>query len=121
MDKEKACLVIHPQAEKFLAGVVPVLEERWDVTQLVTAYAGHGIVVAQEAPRQGYRWIIALGGDGTLNEVVNGVAKSQGCCTVGVLPGGTANQWAHEIGLPAQPVDAARALLNSTARKADIG
>lgn len=121
MDKEKACLVIHPKAEQFLAGVVPVLEERWDVTPLVTEYAGHGIGVALEAPRQGYRWIIALGGDGTLNEVVNGVAKSQGCCTVGVLPGGTANQWAHEIGLPAQPVDAARALLNSTARKADIG
>src|SRR6266496_6070482 len=121
MDKEKACLVIHPKAEKYVAGVVDVLEERWDVTQLVTEYAGHGMVVAQEAPQQGYRWVISLGGDGTLNEVVNGVAKAQGGCTVGVLPGGTANQWAHEIGLPAHPVDAARALLSCTTHWADIG
>jgi YegS/Rv2252/BmrU family lipid kinase len=121
MDKEKACLVIHPKAEKYVAGVVDVLEERWDVTQLVTEYAGHGMMVAQEAPQQGYHWVIALGGDGTLNEVVNGVAKAQGGCTVGVLPGGTANQWAHEIGLPAHPVDAAHTLLSCTTRRADIG
>ncbi len=121
MDKEKACLVIHPKAKKHVAAVVPVLEERWDVAQLVTEYAGHGMEVAQKAQEQGYRWIIALGGDGTLNEVVNGVAKGRGYCTVGVLPGGTANQWAHEINLPAHPVDAAHALLNCTTRRADIG
>ena len=53
MDKEKACLVIHPKAEKYVAGVVDVLEKRWDVTQLVTEYAGHGMVVAQKAPQDG--------------------------------------------------------------------
>src|SRR5947209_14691784 len=120
MDKEKACLVIHPKARQYVAGVVSVLEERWDVTQVVTEYAGHGMAVAQKAPEQGYRWVIALGGDGTLNEVVNGVAKAQGYCTVGVLPGGTANQWAHEVGLPDHPVEAARALLSCTTRRADI-
>lgn len=121
MEKEKAYLVIHPKAERYIAGVVDVLEERWDVTQLVTEYTGHGMVAAQKAPEQGYRWVIVLGGDGTLNEVVNGVAKAQGCCTVGVLPGGTANQWAHEIDLPDHPVDAARALLNCTTRRVDVG
>src|SRR5437764_11867246 len=121
MDKEKACLVIHPKAEKYVAGVVDVLEKRWDVTPLVTEYAGHGMVVAQKAPQEGYRWVISLGGDGTLNEVVNGVAKAQGPCTVGVLPGGTANQWVHEISLPEHPVDAAHALLSCTTRMADIG
>ncbi len=121
MDKEQACLVIHPKAEKYVADVVDVLEERWDVTQLVTACAGHGIEIAANAQEQGYRWVIALGGDGTLNEVVNGVAKAQGYSTVGVLPGGTVNQWAHEIGLPAHPFDAARALLSCTIRQADIG
>jgi YegS/Rv2252/BmrU family lipid kinase len=121
MDKEKACLVVHPKAEEYLTGVIPVLEERWDVTQLVTEYAGHGMLLAQEAQVQGYHWVIALGGDGTLNEVVNGVAKSQGCGTVAALPGGTANQWAHEIGLPVDPIDAAHALLNATTRRADIG
>ena len=79
MEKEKAYLVIHPKAERYIAGVVDVLEERWDVTQLVTEYTGHGMVAAHKAPEQGYRWVIVLGGDGTLNEVVNGVAKAQGC------------------------------------------
>ncbi|MFL5655532.1 MAG: diacylglycerol/lipid kinase family protein, partial [Ktedonobacteraceae bacterium] len=87
MGKEKACLVIHPKAGQYVAGVVDVLEERWDVTQVMTEYAGHGMAVAQKAHEQGYRWVIALGGDGTLNEVVNGAAKAQGSCTVGVLPG----------------------------------
>ncbi len=121
MNKEKACLVIHPKAERYVAGVIDVLEKRWDVTQQVTEHAGHGMLVAQEAAGQGYRWVISLGGDGMLNEVVNGVAKAQGSCTVGVLPGGTANQWAHEIGLPENPVEAAHTLLSCTIRRADIG
>ena len=121
MDKEKAYLVIHPKAEQHVAAIVNVLEERWDTMPLVTRYAGHGIEMVENAPEQGYHWIIALGGDGTLNEVVNGAMKAQQSCTVAVLPGGTANDWAHEIGLPENPTDAARALIKSTSRRMDIG
>jgi YegS/Rv2252/BmrU family lipid kinase len=121
MDKEKACLVIHPKAEQHAAAVVNILEERWDTTSLVTQFAGHGMAFAENAPVQNYRWIIALGGDGTLNEVVNGSMRARRPCIVGILPGGTANQWAHEIGLPEHPLDAARALLQCTPRSVDVG
>ena len=116
MPKEKACLIIHPKAEQHVADILAVLEERWETTSLVTAYPGHGIEIAANAPRQNYRWVIAYGGDGTLNEVVNGAMQAEPPCTVGALPGGTVNQWAHEIGLPAHPVDAAHALISSTPR-----
>jgi len=87
----------------------------------VTAYAGHGIEVAANAQEQGYRWVIALGGDGTLNEVVNGALQAQPPCIIGALPGGTVNQWAHEIGLSTHTLDAARALLRCTPHSVDIG
>jgi len=122
MDKEKACLIIHPKAAHSVEDVLPLLEERWEVKAQVTAYAGHGVELAQDALRQGYRWLLSFGGDGTCNEVINGVMQAQQPCTVGVLPGGTVNQWIHEIGLPAHPVEAARVLTQSSMpRLIDIG
>ncbi len=120
MDKEPALLVIHPKAERHVIDILPILEERWEITHRVTAYAGQGIELAEQAFQQDYRWIISLGGDGTLNEVVNGAMQAQRPCTVGTLPGGTVNQWAHEIGLPAHPIEAARVLIRSTPRNVDI-
>src|SRR6185437_14442215 len=59
---------------------------------------------------------------GTINAVVNGVMKCKGQqSVVGVLPGGTANQWATEIGVPLDPVKAALTLIESSPRKVDLG
>lgn len=122
MDKEKAILITHPKAQHSVADVLPILQERWEVKDQVTVYAGHGVELARDALRQGYSWVISFGGDGTLNEVINGVMQAQQSCTVGVLPGGTVNQWVHEIGLPAHPVEAAHVLTEgSIPRRIDIG
>jgi diacylglycerol kinase family enzyme len=122
MSKEKAIIIIHPKAQHHVADVLPILEERWETKEQVTAYAGHGIAMAVNALQQGYHWIISFGGDGTLNEVMNGAMQAQQPCTIGVLPGGTVNQWVHEIGLPAYPVEAARVLTeSSTPRRIDVG
>ena len=78
--------------------------------------------LAAGADKQGYDRIIAYGGDGTLNEVVNGVMQGKRPKSiVGILPGGTVNQWAAEVGVPSDPVKAALALVSSDARKADVG
>ncbi len=122
MGKEKAILITHPKAQHHVADVLPILKERWGVNDQVTAYAGHGVELAIAALRQEYRWVISFGGDGMLNEVINGAMQAQQPCTIGVLPGGTVNQWVHEIGLPAHPVEAARVLTeSSTPRRVDIG
>ena len=121
MEKEKALLVTHPKAERYVADILPILDERWETSNQVTAYAGHGIELTVDALQKDYRWIIAFGGDGMLNEVVNGTMQAQQQCIVGTLPGGTVNQWGHEIGLPAHPIEAARVLTTSIPRHVDIG
>ena len=67
----------------------------------VTQYAGEAETLAREAIRAGSDYVIAVGGDGTLNEVINGIATSRGArrVCVGMLPLGTANDFARSIGL----------------------
>lgn len=73
----------------------------------LTKYAGEAETLAREAIRAGCHYIIAAGGDGTLNEVINGIAtprRRRGIC-VGIVPLGTANDFARSIGLPASVDD----------------
>lgn len=75
--------------------------------------------LAQAAIANGVDVVLACGGDGTINEVINGVAPSR--VPFGILPGGTANILAHELGLPLSPVRAARALKNWSPRRIALG
>ncbi len=70
------------------------------------------------AAMAGDRLIIAAGGDGTVNEVVNGLSKD---ATLGILPLGTANVLARELGLPLKAEDACERLLSGTGSRMDIG
>jgi diacylglycerol kinase family enzyme len=72
---------------------------------------------------KGYDIVIGYGGDGTLNQVVNGMmnGKKKKQSLVGVLPGGTANVWATEVSIPSDPVKAALTLVSSEARRVDVG
>ncbi|WP_337875981.1 diacylglycerol kinase family protein [Elioraea sp.] len=63
-----------------------------------TTAPGHAEALAREAVAAGERVVIAAGGDGTIAEVVNGIAGSE--TRLGVIPIGTANVFAHELGLP---------------------
>src|SRR5438045_7586507 len=85
------------------------------------AYGGETLKLAWQAARKGCDLIIGYGGDGTLNGVVNGVMQAGGKALIGDIPGGTYNEWATAIGLPQDPVKAALALLESEARRVDLG
>jgi len=63
-----------------------------------TEAPGQGVRLAQEASAQGYQVVVAAGGDGTINEVVNGIAAYP--VMLGILPIGTMNVFAYELGLP---------------------
>lgn len=73
-----------------------------------TSGPGDGRQLAREAARSGCDLVIVCGGDGTINEVLNGLAPSD--VPLAVLPGGTANIVAKELGLPGNIVKAARQL-----------
>lgn len=91
----------------------------WQVDLQPTGRPGDGTRIAREAAANGYDVVIAAGGDGTVNEVVNGLAGTQ--TALGALPIGTVNVWVRELGLPLQPRAAAEALLKCQPRAIDLG
>ena len=70
----------------------------WEVTVKPTEAAGHATMLAAEAAEAGCALVLAAGGDGTLGEVVNGLAETE--TIMGVLPAGTANSFARELHMP---------------------
>ena len=74
-----------------------------EVTLKPTYAAGAGRPLAAEAVREGFEVVVAAGGDGTVNEVINGIADVEGGLArtrLGILPLGTVNVFAKELGLP---------------------
>ncbi len=126
MNCKKASLVINPRTGENVAKITDVLAilaaAGWKTDIALKEYGGHSLKLAQQASEDKSDLIIAYGGDGTLNQVVNGVMTTKKShSTVGVIPGGTANVWAGEVGIPVDPVKAALSLVNSEARKVDVG
>ncbi len=71
---------------------------------------------------EGYELVIAVGGDGTIHETVNGLlARPSPRPALGIVPGGTANILARGLGLPRDPFDAARLLARGGRRRVDVG
>jgi len=75
--------------------------------------------LARTAAAQGDDLVLVCGGDGTINEVINGLAQTS--ATLGILPGGTANIFAKELALPHNPVRAARELGQWIPRRIALG
>ena len=86
---------------------------------LPTSAPGHADSLAREAVRQGAYLILVLGGDGTVNEVVQGLIDSD--VPLGVLPGGTANVLAMELGLGSRLESAAKRLTEFEPRPVALG
>ena len=73
----------------------------------------------REAISQGYETIIACGGDGTVHEVLQGMAGAG--ASLGLIPLGTGNAMAYDLGLPLKPQEAARALLRAQVQQVPLG
>ena len=125
MKRKSAYLIINPRSDKIdkLAAMLSVFSAAgWKTDIAIKEYGGHTRRLAKKAAKAGYDFVIGYGGDGTINQVVNGVvAAKRRRCIVGAIPGGTANVWAHEIGMADDAVKGALALINSEGRKVDLG
>src|SRR5437660_1028505 len=69
----------------------------WEIRLRETERRGDATMFAREAVGEGLDAVLVAGGDGTINETLNGLAHTQ--VVLGVLPAGTTNVWAQEIGL----------------------
>lgn len=87
---------------------------------VLTSASGDAKRFAQEAVSDGTRFVIACGGDGTLHEVVNGIATVPDV-TLGVLPCGRGNDFAAAIGVPLKSEAAIATLLSGTTIHVDLG
>lgn len=85
----------------------------------LTERPGHARKLAREAVRAGMEMVVAAGGDGTVNDVIQELAGHS--TALGVLPLGTVNVWARETGIPLSLPDAARVLLYGVRRRVDLG
>lgn len=86
-----------------------------------TERAGGGIDLAEEAALEGRKFVIACGGDGTINEVANGILRSGKDCELGVFPAGTGGDFRRTLRIPSNPRDAAQSLKMGETKTIDVG
>ena len=91
----------------------------WQVQIAATIGSGDATIKAQQAALAGYHAVIAAGGDGTVNEVMNGLVGTS--TALGTLPLGTVNIWAREMGLSMDLLKAAESLIESELAQIDVG
>jgi diacylglycerol kinase (ATP) len=113
------CIILNPSAGNVrdLDDVVARMARVPDAEIRLTNKRGSAARFARTALRKGRELIIAAGGDGTLNEVVNGIGENSGATRVGLIPLGTGNDFARSIGIPAD-LDAAIDLIRAEQTRA---
>jgi diacylglycerol kinase family enzyme len=108
-----------PQVERILNGY------GLDFDVVRTERVWHAADLAQEAAVAGYDAVVALGGDGTSNEVLNGLMRARqtgmGACAMGVLCVGTGNDFAYGVDALLDLEDGCRALAQGYRRTIDVG
>ncbi|GEK58219.1 sphingosine kinase [Marinococcus halophilus] len=123
----KAMLIINPSSGKadalsHEAPAIKVLQELYDnVTIRYTEKAGDAKDLAQQACEQRFDALVTLGGDGTVNESVNGLAEQPHQPAFGFLPLGTVNDFARALQLPLDPSEAIEVIRQQHTIPVDIG
>ena len=98
----KTCVILNPNAGSVdeTSELERMLGDLPDTSVLLTESAGDAERLAREAVLGGAELVVAAGGDGTLNEIVNGLSEDFGQAALGLIPLGTGNDFARSIGLP---------------------
>lgn len=99
--------------------IAPYAGEGWDVTVVATQAPGHAVELAREAAGGGADVVFACGGDGTINEVINGLVGTP--AALGVLRGGMGDVFGREVGVSREPDKALRVLVEGDRRRFDLG
>lgn len=118
--------IANPAAGSYIYHVQQIKEtiaflqkQGWQVELKLMQAMGDARRLAREAVAQHIDVVIAVGGDGTINEIIQELAGSE--TALGVLPNGTVNVWAREVGIPIDIADAGQVLLNGQRQSIDLG
>ncbi|MDD7512144.1 MAG: YegS/Rv2252/BmrU family lipid kinase [Peptostreptococcaceae bacterium] len=123
---KKAYIIINPmagtrQAGKHLISIVEALRKGgYESTVAPTTASGDGVDLAERAASE-YDIIIAIGGDGTFNEVASGIKKSGADIPIGYIPAGSTNDFAEALGLSTNFVKAAEDIVTGHEKNIDTG
>lgn len=82
---------------------------------------GDGVDLAKRSAIEGRTMIIACGGDGTINEVANGIIESETDCELGIFPSGTGGDFRRTLNIPSEQREAARAMKEGRTEAIDVG
>lgn len=101
----------------------PILKEHGSFEWSGTVYPTHATEIARQAGEQGFDLVIAMGGDGTVHETMNGIMQlpENKRPMLGVVPVGSGNDFAHAMGVPVNPAEALTLALNGEPKLVDIG
>ena len=114
----------HEQMPKNVADILDVLEQAgYEASAFRTTPEEKSAQnEATRAAKEGFELIVAAGGDGTINEVVNGIAFLKDRPKMAIIPAGTTNDYARALGIPRDDIPAAaKVILKDITRKMDIG
>ena len=131
MSKNTWCLILNPFAGRGLTSrewpvIQNLLEEAGIPFQMIqTEASGHAISIVQEKIQKGFRQFMAIGGDGTLHECVNGIFKQNEVppheIMLGIIPIGTGNDWIRTKSYPKSIAKIVQAMLMHKSEMIDIG
>lgn len=116
----RVTLIVNPFASsvtpRIRVGIQKLLADKHDLEVIETTKGGHAIRLAHRAARAGADVVVALGGDGTINEVANGLMDGtppDDRSAIVPLPGGSTNVFARSLGYPNDPLEATAVLVEA--------
>jgi diacylglycerol kinase (ATP) len=124
-EREKILFIINPVSgpnrrknmpELIKANIDPA---KLNASFAMTEFRGHATSLAENALKQGVKRIVAVGGDGTINETARALINTQAC--FGIIPAGSGNGLARHLKIPLDPVKALRLLNNARIISMDTG
>jgi YegS/Rv2252/BmrU family lipid kinase len=125
MAKEQIAFIINPHAgrKKRRISAETILkhldQSRFSPQFYFTEYRGHAKVLAQQAVNEKCHFVVAAGGDGTVNEIASALASSD--IPLGIIPSGSGNGLARHMGIPLTPAKAIHALNEARIERIDAG
>lgn len=124
MHKEKVYVLINPisgtKSKKNIPEMLTILDpHRFEVHIFITCYEGHGTELAREAVKLGIKYVIAVGGDGTINEIAKILINTD--CVLGIIPSGSGNGLARDLHISMDYAKAIEIIKENNIKEIDYG